>query len=127
MLEETFELATRMKLRFNTDKGAVSTEDLWELSLEALNSVAMALNKELKATEEENFLSAGSKADLILSCKFDTVIRILNIKKQEKGDRAKVKENKVMKDKLMEALVRKQDESLDNMSEAELKKRLKKL
>ena len=40
--------ASKMKLRFITERGNLSVEDLWGLSLQDLDKVAIALDKELE-------------------------------------------------------------------------------
>ena len=47
-----FEIATRNKFRFPF-KGVISTEDLWDLSVESLDNVFKTLNSEMKKTKEE--------------------------------------------------------------------------
>ena len=44
-LTNLFEKASKMKLRFSTTKGVLSTEDLWDLSLESLDRIAKNLKR----------------------------------------------------------------------------------
>lgn len=55
-MTDKFELASRNKLRFCTSRGFLSTEELWDLSLQSLDTIARAVNKEVKQTEEESFI-----------------------------------------------------------------------
>ena len=40
-----FEKASRLKLRFKTQNGIIAVDDLWDLTLDSLNTLAKALNK----------------------------------------------------------------------------------
>jgi hypothetical protein len=56
MSSSIMERANRIKLRFATSKGNLTTEDLWDLSLPSLDAIAKGVNKELKNEEEESFI-----------------------------------------------------------------------
>ena len=48
-----FERAAKRKLRFTSSKGSLSVEDLYDLSLTSLDSIAKGVNRQLKAEAEE--------------------------------------------------------------------------
>jgi len=127
MSDKMFETASREKLRFETQVGYISAEDLWDFTLSGLNALAKHLNREIKSAEEEDFLQEATAEDTETALKFAVVLHILNTKKDEKEAAEKAAENKVTKDKLLAVLARKQDEKLDNKSEAEIKKMINKL
>lgn len=58
-----FEQTSRLKLRFDTTKGMLTAEDLWDLPLTSdagkanLDDVAQSLHRELKDAETELLLS----------------------------------------------------------------------
>lgn len=56
-----FEKASRMKLRFNTQRGVLSVEDLWDLPLIQLDNIATALNKKLQESKTESFIKTRTK------------------------------------------------------------------
>ena len=60
MNEKMFETAVRTKMRFPF-KGVVSVEDLWDLSVENLDTVYKTLNSELKKATEESLLNTKTK------------------------------------------------------------------
>ena len=122
-----FEQATRKKLRFQTKKGSVSSEDLWDLSLAELNETAKVLNREIKSTEEEDFLEKTSNQNTLTKLKFDVVLHILNTKKEEKESKKNASIKQAEAQKLMEILSRKQDANLESLSEEELKKKIAEL
>lgn len=72
MSTNMFEIATRNKFRFPF-KGVISTEDLWDLSVESLDNVFKTLNSEMKKTKEESLLSTKSKDDEVLELKIEIV------------------------------------------------------
>ena len=122
--DKMFETAGRIKLRFNTCKGMLNTEDLWVLSLEDLNTVAKSINKLLKDQKEEDFLKEQTEADAKTALAFEIVIHVLDTKKAEVAAREQLADRKVKKAKLLALLEKKQDEGLEGLSEKELKKQI---
>lgn len=122
-----FEKASRLRLRFNTREGVLATEDLWDLNLSQLNTLAKSLNKEIKEMEEEDFLEEKSSKDIKTQLKFDIVKKILDTKKEELKKREEASLRKERKEELLAARKRKQDESTDNMSLEEIDKELAEL
>lgn len=114
-----FEVATREKLRFPF-KGSISVEDLWDLSPANLDIVFKALNAEKKQAETESLLSAKTDADSILDIKLSIVRYIVAVKLAEAEKRAKAKEIKEQKQRIMEIIANKQDSALQNKSVEEL-------
>lgn len=122
-----FEKASRMKIRFLTNKGWLTVEDLWDLSLKDLNTLAKKLNKEIKELEEEDFLEVVNNNDASLKLSFDITLHILNTKKAENEKKREAAARKEKKEKILSIIAKKQDESLENMSEDELRKALEDL
>lgn len=118
-----FELATRYKFRFPF-KGMISVEDLWDLSVENLDTVFKCINAEMKKTKEESILSTKSKDDEVLEMKIKIVKYIVEVKQKEKEEREKMFLNKERNQKIMSIIAAKQDEELQNMSVEELQKLL---
>lgn len=121
-----FEVATRNKMRFPY-KGQISVEDMWDLSLPALDSVFKALNSQMKQVKEESLLSTKSKADETLELQIEIVKYIVSVKLAEKEAREKAAEKSVQKQKIMEIMAKKQDESLESASMEDLQKMLAEL
>mgnify|MGYP000965721602 CR=1 FL=1 len=110
-----FEKATRLKLRFPY-KGQCSVEDLWDMSVEVLDGIYKTLNKQVKETEGESLLETESPKNTTLGLQIDILKHVVKIKLQEKADRAEAKEKALRKEKIMDIIAQKQDESLKNMS-----------
>lgn len=125
-VENIFEYATRNKLRFSF-KGMISVEDLWDLSLENLDSIYKGLNKEVKQSEEESLLHKKAEVDVKLEVQIAVVKHIVSVKLEENEAAKKEFMKKVQKQKLMSALAAKENEALQNYSIEELKKMLDEL
>jgi len=122
-----FDLATRLKLRFQTDRGTLSTEDVWDLNLTQLNNLAKSLRRSIKQAEEEDFLSTKSEADKTQKLMFDVVIHVLETKKNEAAERETAKEKKAKRELVMGLLAQKQQAELAAKSPEELQKMLDEL
>jgi hypothetical protein len=122
-----FEKASRLKLRFEFNKGLLSTEDLWGLSLDSLDNLARSVNKKLKESQEESFINRKSKSDSELELKLNILKRVIEYKldKAEKlKARSKVSEERRV---LMDILAQKDLENKKNMSQDDILKRLNEL
>ncbi|MFL1672678.1 hypothetical protein [Paenibacillus dendritiformis] len=115
-----FEYAVKNKLRFPF-KGMITVEDLYDLSLENLDSIFKSLNSQLKKVKEESLLDTKTKEDKELDVKIEIVKYIVNVKLDEQVLKMKAKEQKERKQKILEILSSKQDEDLQNKSVEELK------
>lgn len=128
-----FEIASREGYRFESAKGSLTVEDLWVLPLTArnngtsLDSVAKQINKQLKSSEEESFVTQKTNADTALSNKLELVKHIISVRLEE-ANLAKVRADKAQeKSKILEILARKQEQSLENASEEDLLAKLAEL
>lgn len=118
-LTNIFESATRCKYRFPF-KGMISTEDLWDLKLQDLDTVFKALNKEKKQSDEESLLQVKSEADQELDEKIQIVKFIVQVKQTEAAERLAAKDKKDRNQKIMRIIERKQNEALEGKSLEEL-------
>lgn len=122
-----FELATRESYRFETTKGLLTVEDLWALPLTttrqngvSLDTVAKEINKQLKTTEEESFVTQRTSKDVTLAIKLDIVKHIIAVKLEENQASRTAAAKAEEKAKLLAILAKKQEQSLENLTEAEI-------
>lgn len=124
-----FEKAARLKLRFQTSRGLLSVEDLWDLPLTSktgqltLDQVAKDLHRELKASAEEtSFVEphAHSKSDE-LQLGFDIVKHVIEVRLVEQKKSAEALLKRETKKKILEIIESKQDQELQSKSLEELK------
>ncbi len=120
-MEKLFETAVRNKFRFSF-RGLISVEDLYDLSVQNLDSIFKTLNSQLKQTKEESLLDVKTKQDEELNTKIEIVKYIVKEKLEEENLRLRAKERKQQKQKILEILAEKQDESLKGKSIEELTK-----
>lgn len=121
-----FEVAVREKYRFPY-KGMISTEDLWDLSVNALDSIFKTLNKERKNADEESLLDVKDNVNTTLENKIAIIKYVVNVKQAEAAEKLLEREKKQQKQKIMNLIAKKQDETLENMSQEELLKKLSEL
>jgi len=119
--------AAQQKLRFPTNKGFVNVEDLFDMSLNQLDASAKVINKALKTSVEESFISEASEESATTKLALDIVKDVIADKLSDKAEREGLAAKKIKKDKLLAALARKQDEGIDALSEDELKKQIEAL
>lgn len=128
-----FEQASRKKLRFASNKGDLTTEQLWDLPLTSrtgfdLDTVARTVNTDLKATAEESFVATTSNTARQLNELKLEVVKFVIADKIAAQEAAKSAANRrAERDRLLEILNQKQDQELLNMSADEIKRRLAEL
>lgn len=116
-----FEKASKLKLRFEGGRGEFSVEDVWELSLQSLNTLAKAVNKKIQSEDEESFIPTNvRKAVTHNNLRLEILKHIIAVKVAE-ADAAKTRAEKADKTaRLRELIASKQDEALKNKSLDEL-------
>lgn len=123
-METKFINASRRKYRFNY-KGQITTEDLWDLPVSALDSIYKSLRAEAKASdEEESLLAANTKTDTELDEKIDIIRYIVSCKMKEADERKAAAEQAQKRQKILDLIDRKQNEALENLSIEELTRML---
>lgn len=125
-MSDMFEKAVKGKYRFPY-KGQIAVEDLYDLPLGSLDTVFKTLNAEVKKTDEESLLQTKSEENDILATKIEIVKYIFNEKLEEKKNRQEAAERKEKKQKIMQIIATKQDETLRNASVEDLQKMLDEL
>lgn len=115
-----FEQASRLKLRFTMSKGVVSTEDLWDLRMEDLDTIAIALNKQIKDSSEVSFIKRRTTANKTLELAFEVVKYIIEVRIAEKEAKQASAERASKRAKLQELIDKKQESALEGKSIEEL-------
>lgn len=122
-----YKKASKLKLRFSTSKGNLSTEDLWDLSLEQLDAIAVKLDEQIEKSPRKSFIKTVSKGNEILELKFAIVKDIIDTKMAEQAARENQQAKSAQRQKLLELIAEKEDSELKGKSAEELRKMLDEL
>ena len=124
-----FEKASRLKLRYDTPQGTLSTEDLWDLPLTVrtgsgranLDDLARSLDKQIKETGEVvSYVDETRTSDEKLQLRFDIVLHIIKARKAENQTLLESQTRATQKQQLLALIVQKKNESLTGKSLEEL-------
>jgi len=126
-----FEKAVRMKLRFESIKGQLSVEQLWELPLtsqrgDSLDSLAMKYNKLVKESEETSFVEEVKK-DSLCSLRLDILKYIISVRLKEKDEAKVAVVNKSEIERLLAIKARKLNLADEELSPEDLDKKIAEL
>lgn len=119
-----FERASKQQLRFQSTKGNLTTEDLWELSLQSLDSLARGVNKALKEANEESFISTKTKSNTELELKLDILKHIIADKIADQEAKKAKAERAQELDMLQSLLAKNKTKELKSLSSEEILKRI---
>ncbi len=128
-----FEKATRMKLRFETPKGQLDVEDLWNLPLTSnmgkanLDDVARLLHKQLKSGDNISFVEKDKKSDETIQLKFDIVKHIIDVRLTESEAAKNARLRAEQKQQLLALIAEKEGDTLKGLSLEELRKKVAEL
>jgi len=132
-MDNLFLQATREKFRFESPKGDLSVEQLWDLPLTSrtgfdLDTVAKTVNADLKASNEESFVNVNNNPAVSrLQAKLEVVKAIIEVKLAQAEATKKRAEKAAERQRLMEVLHSKKDQELQGLSVEEIERRLSQL
>jgi len=123
-MESKYKIALQEGYLFKTSRGMITTQDLFTLPLQGsngfnLDKVAQTIAADIKAEGEESFVTTGT-VNPTNSIKLEIVKDIIADKLAAKQARLNAKTKADKKAKLRDILSRKQDESLEAKTEAEI-------
>ncbi len=125
-----FEKISRSKVRFDSVKGQLTVEDLWDLPLTStrgqanLDDIARALHKKLKNGDDVSFVDTAKKSDPAIQLAFDVVKHIIEVRLAENDAAAQKRARDDRRIVLQEAIARKESEAIGSKSVDELRAEL---
>lgn len=126
-----FEIASREAYRYNSSKGAITTENLWALPLTSrdgmnLDDIGMAIIAELDSTKTGSLVVANkdSAKKKELAQKLEIVKTVIAYKQAQQDAAKSATARKEEKERLLNLLEKKEEEKLGSLSAEEIKARL---
>ena len=126
-----YKIASRKKLRIQTNRGMLSVEQLWDLSKEDIGELAKSIRKRINdqkgvtGDSEQDFLKPSAQTEETIDELTFRILKDIYQTKQAEEDkahrRAAARENNR---KILELIAKKQDQELENKSIEELEKML---
>lgn len=113
--------ALQKKLRFKTNKGMITTEDLFDLSLQNLNTLAIMLDKKISEAPKKSFIEELSVEENDDELRFSIVKDVINIKLKARKDNINRAQIDARNKRIAELIAKKEDEALENKSIEELR------
>lgn len=126
--EALFETASRKRYRFESSKGALSVEDLWELPLSGkgvnLDEVAKTLYRKTNGDATISFVSDTNSVSTDLRNQFDIVKYVINVKLAERQKQIEAANRAEQRQAVLAAIAEKRTQELVSGSIEDLEKKL---
>ncbi len=130
-MDNIFEQASRLQVRFDSPKGQLSVEDLWLLPLTSstgkanLDAIAVELHNKVSSSPTVSFVAPTSvKTDTVSALKLEIVKHIIGVRVAENAARASAEEKAKTRQRIMEAIEAKKDDAIKGASLEDLQKML---
>lgn len=122
---DVYKKAVQLAVRIETPKGHLSAEQLFQLSINELDDLAVKLEEAYKGSAKKSFVQKKSEKSDLAKLKFDLVLDVLNTKVEIMDAAAQKAENEAHNEKIMQLIVEKKDEELKGKSVKDLTKMLR--
>lgn len=121
-----FITASRKKLRIPAGRGEVTVEDLWDLHLNSLDQIAIALD-EATSKGKKSFIGKRDTEATLLDLKFE-IVKFVIATKMEEADKRTTKAAKAAERETLKAMLEnKRMEALAALTPEEIAKRMEAL
>jgi len=122
-----YKQASKLGLRFQTNRGVLSVEQLWSLTLTDLGNAIKAVKKVLVKNDDDelSFLETTKTIDVENQLRFDILKDVYLTKKKESDDLKQAADIKAHNQKILALIAEKQENDLKGKSIDELEALLK--
>lgn len=121
-----FERASRQKLRFPSNRGEVTVEELWTMPLQSrtgydVDTIAKAVNSKIKELSEDSFVSTKpSKALALQQLMLEVIKRVIAVRLDEQAKQEKRVANQAERQRLEALLESKQQAEEANLTQEQI-------
>lgn len=132
-MEDIFKQATRQQIRFVTDKGHLSVEDLWTLPITNVAALGLGIKKKLQEEEgDDDFVQVtAKKSTTTLKLQLALVKDVYDTRQTEKAEKELKANEKAAREQELAALVdlevKDRIKSLESMTPEARAQRIKEL
>ena len=123
-----YKQASKLQLRFQTNRGSLSVEQLWSLSLTDLASAIKAVKKVLKGTDNDDelsFLDESKTVDTENQLRFNILKDVYVDKQTALKEARSAQDRKAYEQKILDLIAEKREGALKEKSIEELEALLK--
>ena len=121
---DLFILAATNKFRFVSTKGHLTVEDLFDLSLSALDTIAVSLDEKIQQAGRKSFIGKRSSSAKGLEDQLE-IVKFVIAYKQDEAEKKKTRAEKAARRQFLENLKEKKVmESMESMSVEDIEKEL---
>lgn len=124
MTTDIYKKAAKLKLRFDTQVGSLTCEQLFDFNLSQLDELAVHYNELHEKSSTKSYLSETTPEDKVAKLRFDIVLDILKSKQANQERAAKSEATKLKNQKILDILNKKKDSALEDLSVEELEAQL---
>ena len=126
-INDLFVVAARKKFRFDSTKGQLQVEDLFDFPLNSLDTIAIALDEKIQKAGRKSFVAKKSVSTGDDESKLEIVKFVIETKQAEEDSRKTKAANESQKTFLKDLLQKKNMEKLESLSPEEIQKQLDQL
>lgn len=124
-----FEKAAQQKIRFQSVRGPLTTEDLFDLPLTSrsgmdLDTIAKTVNHDLVNSSQESFVVKTTTVSALDTLKLDVVKSVIATKIAERDEKEARAQKKQKRERLLELLANKEDAALQELTPEQIKEQL---
>lgn len=126
-IESLFVKSVRNKYRYSSSRGELSTEDLWDLSLESLDEIAIKVSDQLEKIGKRSFIKKKTQQSDELQTQLEVVKYVIETKITEQAEKQARTKKRGQLEFLKKLKEQKEIERLEGMSSEDLDKQIEEL